>query len=520
MRLPFVVLGVGLVLAACTDSPTSSTCQVQTVAITGAPATLSVGSSASLTAQVTQEGCTGLTVSWNSSHPALVSVSGAGVVTGLAAGGPVTITASAGGQSGTVQITVTAPVAARVELSEARLVLAPGQTWQLTAAAFDAADAMLPDWPFTWSSTQAATASVAGGLVSGLARGTTMVRASAGDPFAEAEVTVAAPRLGFFWLHASSPGGTGVAPDEFYRYSTVAGTNFHVRSLSPGVYQVEYAGLSRQGGETENLFVTPYGSSAGVYCNISSWSNEDTEMGCRGPAGTPVATSFTFLVVGSATFGGRSAYAWASGGSSAAPYVATPSYRYSSAQRPISVARSGIGVYQVTFLGLGRQSAADREGMMVSAYGGNHSCQLDGWNSAGEDLVATVRCFSAAGAPVDGLFTVGVVSEARAGAKLGFAVADQPTTTVDYTPTNSRVTGGGSVSIHRTGVGSYDVSFNGLTRADGVRESFQVAPMGSTAARCTISNWGLSGAGILVRVLCGTPAGTLADTRFVIVGVQ
>ncbi len=72
---------------------------------------LSVGESTHISATVKdaqQRTLLGRSVTWSSSNAAIASVNADGLVTGVAAGGPVTITASCEGKSGTTQITVTA----------------------------------------------------------------------------------------------------------------------------------------------------------------------------------------------------------------------------------------------------------------------------------------------------------------------------------------------------------------------------------------------------------------------------
>ena len=54
---------------------------------------------------------TGRTVTWSSSNTAVATVNGSGVASGVAAGGPVTITATSEGVSGTASLTVTAAAA-------------------------------------------------------------------------------------------------------------------------------------------------------------------------------------------------------------------------------------------------------------------------------------------------------------------------------------------------------------------------------------------------------------------------
>jgi plastocyanin len=91
-----------------------------TLAVTPSPATVFVGNTTPLTAAPKDQGggaMSGLTATWESSDASIASVNATtGVVTGVAAGGPVTITASvtSGGvtKQGTAQVTVTAAAAA------------------------------------------------------------------------------------------------------------------------------------------------------------------------------------------------------------------------------------------------------------------------------------------------------------------------------------------------------------------------------------------------------------------------
>jgi hypothetical protein len=76
---------------------------------------VTVGSSAPLFATTLDAAGTALTgraVTWTSSNPALVSVSAGGVVSGVALGGPVTITATSEGISGRALVTVVPAIGA------------------------------------------------------------------------------------------------------------------------------------------------------------------------------------------------------------------------------------------------------------------------------------------------------------------------------------------------------------------------------------------------------------------------
>src|SRR5205823_2628224 len=138
--------------------------------VTVAPATASVatGQTVQLSATPTDANgnpLTGRVITWASSDNTIASVNGSGLVTGVAAGGPVTITATSEGKSGTASITVTAPVAT-VTVSPASASVQAGQTQQLTATLNDANGNILTGRTVTWSSNNTTVATVNGsGLV-------------------------------------------------------------------------------------------------------------------------------------------------------------------------------------------------------------------------------------------------------------------------------------------------------------------------------------------------------------------
>ncbi len=103
-------LGVLAVAACGEDTPTAAppVCAVSNVAITSAPATVTVGNLGVLEVQVTATNCaTAPVVTWTSSNDALAIVSPSGVVTGVTAGN-VTITATAGGKSSSTPMQIVA----------------------------------------------------------------------------------------------------------------------------------------------------------------------------------------------------------------------------------------------------------------------------------------------------------------------------------------------------------------------------------------------------------------------------
>ena len=519
MRAYSASLVLGLALAACSSNATTTvTCTVSAVAITGAPATLTVGATATLTANVTQQNCTSNPVAWGTSNATVLSVNLTGTVTAVAAGGPVTITATSGGQQGTAQISVTAAPVSIVTVVPDSMVLAVGTTGQLSAVTRAVDSTVLTGRTIVWAPGSAAIATVnaASGLVTAVTAGSTTVTATSETRVGTAKIFSATPRVVYFWNNFPTPVGSQT-PSAGYSFSSGAGT-MSVSSGSTGSYSLAYANFARAGAETEAVFVTSYG---GSYCTVSGWGSEIANINCFASSGSLANSDFDFLVVGSATFGGRFAYAWANTTSPSVPYQPHYLYRFSSSNQPITITKMATGIYSVLFAGQGRVLSTDREALMVSAYGGTAvSCQSSNWITTGADLTATIYCFSAAGAATDQQFDIALVSLPRAGANLAFVDADQPSNTTPYAPTNAKVLPTGSVAVTRTGTGAYNVLFTGLVRTGTLKESFQISAVGTSLVHCFSAGWGFDGSGATSSVSCTTPAGVPVDSRFVMVGVQ
>lgn len=115
---------------------------------------------------------TGRIVTWTSSNSGVASVSGAGLVTGIAVGGPVTITATSEGQVGTASASVVAPIVTTVTISPAVTTVASGGTTPLSALIRDQNGATMTEKTPTWTTSNASIATVSPiGLVTGIAAG-------------------------------------------------------------------------------------------------------------------------------------------------------------------------------------------------------------------------------------------------------------------------------------------------------------------------------------------------------------
>ena len=118
------------------------------------------------------------TVTWTVENAAVASVTPAGVVTALALG-TTQVAASARGKSGIATVTVTKTPVASVVLLPDKVSTAIGTSTKLTATAYDAAQNVLPDRGFVWTTSDASVATVNNGLVTTKAQGTATITATA-----------------------------------------------------------------------------------------------------------------------------------------------------------------------------------------------------------------------------------------------------------------------------------------------------------------------------------------------------
>ncbi len=137
-------------------------------------------------------------VTWSSSNPAAATVDANGLVTARKRGYPIRIVATSGGATGYALVRVDIFVeVARVKLSHDLVTLySPGETWQLTATAYDSNDDPVPSPLITWTSRNPDVASVDGnGLVTAHKFGYTGITAAAGSKSDHAFVQVTTRRV-------------------------------------------------------------------------------------------------------------------------------------------------------------------------------------------------------------------------------------------------------------------------------------------------------------------------------------
>lgn len=169
---------------------------VAAVIVTPATAMITVGQTIHLQASpvdVDGNPLTGRTVTWSSSNTSVATVDTTGVVSAVAVG-PVIITATSEGKSGSAAVTVSARTAASISVSPASVSITVGQTSQLTATVLDANHVVIVGAPVTWAIDKPAVATVSSsGLVTGLTQGTASVTATSGSAHVSVPVTISLP---------------------------------------------------------------------------------------------------------------------------------------------------------------------------------------------------------------------------------------------------------------------------------------------------------------------------------------
>ena len=189
------IVVAALVLACSAAEVTGPNESIQTILVAPPTATVAVGATLSLEAEVrtaTGDVIGSQRIAWSSEDVAIAEVSSTGVVTGLKVG-TVLIAASARGHDAFARVTVNPTPVASVRLSSTHQSLFVGQVTQLTADPLDGSGRLLANRPVTWTSSDVDIATVTeSGLVTALSPGGTIITATAEGRSAFASITVAA----------------------------------------------------------------------------------------------------------------------------------------------------------------------------------------------------------------------------------------------------------------------------------------------------------------------------------------
>lgn len=196
-RTPNVSFSCGLaaIAIACSSGggtePPPQACLVSGVNVSPASVEVFVGASQPLAASVASTNCASTPqVNWQSSATAVASVSSSGEVTGVAEG-TATITAGAGGQSGTVAITVRRVPVASVAVTAPVTTVLVGGTVQAVAEPRSSTGLALIGRAVTWHSSNQARATVSpAGLITGVGAGAVTITATSEGQSGTLAITV------------------------------------------------------------------------------------------------------------------------------------------------------------------------------------------------------------------------------------------------------------------------------------------------------------------------------------------
>jgi uncharacterized protein YjdB len=257
---------------------TVSSVPVASVAVTPASDAVVVSQTLQLTATAkdAQGGTlTGRSIAWSTSDASRATVSSTGLVTGVTTGA-VTITASTEGKSGTSSITVGPKPVGAVILSPTQVSVEAGGTRQLTAQVTDDQGNVLTGRPITFSTNNAAVATVsAAGVVTGVAIGTATITGTSEGKSGTADVTVTAVPVATVEINPSSfdmtVGQTGqlsaVARDA--RGTVLTGRAVGWSSGAPSVVTISSTGVvTAVGAGSAIVFATIEGRTASATVNV------------------------------------------------------------------------------------------------------------------------------------------------------------------------------------------------------------------------------------------------------------
>lgn len=184
--------GVATITASC--GGVSATCTVtinpipaSNIVITSGDVTLTIGSTATLTAKVSPDNTTYPEVEWLTSDPNIATISADGIVTAVNIGTAI-ITAKCGTVSATCRVTVIPVPSEGIVISPTAVLMLLGENITLSATVYPESTT---DKTVAWGSDNPAVASVSSdGLVTALSVGTATITASNGSAKASCTVTV------------------------------------------------------------------------------------------------------------------------------------------------------------------------------------------------------------------------------------------------------------------------------------------------------------------------------------------
>jgi trimeric autotransporter adhesin len=166
---------------------------VASVVVLPNPVNAGIGSTTQLSAKAYDAGqneLPGRGMIWTSNNAGVVTVDANGLVTAKAKG-TATVTATAEGISGTSQFTISPGSVSKVTVQPSSISMVNGQTQHVSATAVDASGTVLTERTAIWSSDNTQVATVFGGEVSAVGRGSATITATVDGVSGTSTVTVA-----------------------------------------------------------------------------------------------------------------------------------------------------------------------------------------------------------------------------------------------------------------------------------------------------------------------------------------
>lgn len=517
-----------------TDSTTVTVSLVPLATITVSPATVSVPRGTTIALVAVARDASGNTLSrafnWSTSNAAIATVDNAGVVTGVAIGGPVTITATSEGKSGSAAVTVDAPPLAAILVDPATSSVAVGGTVQLTATPKDAQGNTVPNVSVTWTTSNASVATVSNsGLVTGVAAGGPVsITATAPGGFAGVgSVTVTASPPRFAYAVADQPAAAGPYTADPARQFNGLGGPITVTRQATGQYTVTIPSFGGSPGESRLPFVGAINAGA-VICSPVSWqmigvTDATAQVSCsEAGTGTLVDSPFTIMAIGQGGLPGRLGFAYSGSVASLPPPLVTATANAASAWSSegttptIQWAGVSAGRYYINpFLPLLPATLVPVSWPVGSAA---TRCTLGSWGT-----ILDILCWQpGANTLLDSPFAGIMLEQGRPGLRFGAAWANNPTAASYPAPALlGRNSTGQGITISRSGTGTYRVSFAGLATSPGQRETVLITTQALDNSSCRAVSWGNGPAlNLQVDVVCFNATGTAADVTFIVAVIE
>ncbi len=356
------------------------------------------------------------------------------------------------------------------------------------------------------------------------------------------EVKDGAHKFANLWAH-NATSQTFYTPSLSYQYNrridyipglstnTYPLQNNVVRKLGTGYYLAVLKNFNGYGGIAH---VTAYGTKN--YCKPYFWfpvsTNTYVYVVCYTSSGARADSKFNLLFYKNSNTLTKHGLAYVLSHKTTSH---TPSYfyQYNSRGSFNSVAKLGVGYYEVTFRRMNRDASEQNKGgtVLVSAYGYNSNrCKVRNWYSSGTSIKARVLCRNSNGVNVDTLFTatfmrepgtLGIPQNNKYELKSHYVWNSNANSALNvwFTPSlfyqayHTALPAPAPASrIRRTGTGQYQVYIPGLKASN--KTNVQVTAYGSSISHCNVRNWTGGTTRTYVNVYCFKQNGKFINSSF------